>query len=109
MRLDGFTSIQGRYQGGTFTTKPFTFSGKKLELNYATSAVGEIKVEIQDENGKPIPGFSLDESQTIIGNEISRIVEWNSKSDVSGIAGKTVRMKIYIKDADLYSLKFTRD
>ena len=108
MRLDGFTSIRGKYEGGVFTTKPFTFDGNKLQLNYATSAVGEIKIELQDEQGKPIPGFSTDECQIIIGNEISRIVQWNGISDVSGIAGKTIRMKVYIKDADLYSFRFMK-
>tara|TARA_Y100001949_G_C15801978_1_gene249621 strand:- start:105 stop:587 length:483 start_codon:yes stop_codon:yes gene_type:complete len=108
MRLDGFTSIRGKYEGGVFTTKPFTFDGNKLQLNYATSAVGEIKIELQDKQGKPIPGFSIDDAQTIIGNEISRIVEWNGNSDVSALAGKTIKMRVYLKDADLYSIRFNR-
>ncbi|MEQ8881907.1 MAG: hypothetical protein RLQ12_19855 [Cyclobacteriaceae bacterium] len=106
MRLDGFTSIQGDYKGGAFLTKPFTFKGNKMEINYSTSAVGEIKIELQDEQGTPIPGFLMDDAQTIIGNEISRIVEWNGNSDVSALAGKTIKMRVFLKDADLYSLRF---
>lgn len=106
MRLDGFTSLRGRYQGGAFISKPFTFKGNKLEINYSTSAVGEIKIELQDEQGDPIPGFARDDSQVIIGNEISRVIEWNGNNDVSSLSGKTIRMRIYMKDADLYSLRF---
>lgn len=106
MRLDGFTSIHGGYQGGDVTTKSFRFDGNKLELNYSTSAVGEIKVELRDEKGDVIPGYSMDDSQTIIGNEISRIVEWNGNSDISDLSGKTIKMKVYLKDADLFAIQF---
>ncbi|MEO5997705.1 MAG: hypothetical protein ABIN89_13280 [Chitinophagaceae bacterium] len=106
LRLDGFTSINAPFKGGEVITKPFTFTGKELELNYSTSAAGEIRVEIQDEKGKPIPGFTMKESQTIIGNEIMRIVSWNGNENISALASKPIRLHIYMKDADLYSLKF---
>ena len=106
LRLDGFASLKAPYKGGEMLTKCFTFSGKKLELNYATSAAGEIRVEIQDEHGQPVPGFRWEDSQMIVGNEISRIVSWNESEDVSSLAGKTIRLRITMKDADLYSLKF---
>lgn len=106
LRLDGFSSVQAPYSGGELTTRFFTFSGKELEMNYSTSAAGEIKVEIQDENGKTIPGYALDEAQTIIGNEISRIVQWKNKNDVEELQAKTIRLRISMKDADLYSIRF---
>ncbi|MDI9605674.1 MAG: hypothetical protein QM305_10215 [Bacteroidota bacterium] len=106
LRLDGFTSLSAPYKGGDVLSKAFTFSGKELEINYSTSAAGELKFEIQDENGKPIPGFTMDDSDTIIGNEISRIVTWKGNKNVESLASKTIRLRIFMKDADLYSLKF---
>lgn len=106
LRIDGFTSISAPYKGGQVITKPFTFTGKNLEINYSTSAAGEIKFEIQDENGVPVPGYTLDDSQTIIGNEIERLVLWNGKEDLQSLVGKTIRLRIYMKDADLFSLRF---
>ncbi|CAN0259147.1 unnamed protein product, partial [Chrysoparadoxa australica] len=106
LRLDGFTSISAPYEGGELITKPFTFSGSKLEINYATSAVGEIKVAILDDKGIPIPDFSLEDSQTIIGNEISRVVQWNGQEDLSALIGRSVRLRVYMKDADLYAIRF---
>ena len=87
-------------------TKLFTFSGEKLHLNFATSAAGEIRVEIQDAKGQPIPGYSLDDSQTLIGNEIERIVAWENSEDVSKLSGKSIRLRFVMKDADLYSMWF---
>src|SRR5690606_22651003 len=46
LRLDGFVSLQAPYQGGEMVTKPLTFAGKELTLNFSTSAAGGIQVEI---------------------------------------------------------------
>jgi hypothetical protein len=106
MRLDGFTSILAPYSGGEVLTKPFTFLGHELEINYSTSAVGEIRFEFQDINGEPIRGYTLEDSQKIIGNEISRVVLWRGNSDLQSLAGRTIRLRISMKDADLYSFRF---
>ena len=87
-------------------TRAFTFSGKELEINYATSAAGGIRVEVQDASGNPIPGFTLADAQEIIGDHIARIVSWKSGSSVAALVGKPVRLRFVMKDADLYSLRF---
>lgn len=106
MRLDGFASLQAGFQEGTLVTKPFTFTGKELEINYSTSAAGYVKIELLDAKGKPIPGYTVTDAREIIGNEIKRIVSWKENTDVSELAGKTVKMKVYLKDANFYSFKF---
>lgn len=106
LRLDGFASLKGGFKGGEVITKPFVFKGKELEINYATSAAGYVKIEILDAKGRPLPGYTVNDAREIIGNEIKRIVSWNGKEDVSSLEGKPVKLKIYLKDADLYSLKF---
>ncbi|HWS01552.1 MAG TPA: hypothetical protein VN249_13105 [Prolixibacteraceae bacterium] len=106
LRLDGFTSLSASYKGGEMISRPFTFSGHELEINYSTSAAGSVRIELQDENGLPIPGFTLNDSQEVIGNEISRIVQWNGQSDLQSLISKVVRLRIQMKDADLFSLRF---
>jgi len=106
LRLDGFASAQAPYHGGELITKPLTFTGRELSINFGTSAAGSIQVEIQDPTGNPVPGFSLADSREQIGNEIDRVVTWKQGSDVSSLAGKPVRLRFVIKDADLYAFKF---
>lgn len=106
MRLDGFSSLSAPYKGGAMKTKPFIFSGKELEVNYATSAVGEIRMALQDENGKDIPGYSMLDFQELVGNETARTVAWSGGSDLAKLAGKKVCLHVYLKDADLYSIRF---
>jgi len=108
LRIDGFASLAAGYNGGEVLTKSFTFEGSELEINYSTSAAGAIRIEILDGNGDAIPGFTMNDCQKIIGNEVSRIVSWGGKTDASNLSGKPVRLRIFLKDADLYSFKFNK-
>jgi len=109
LRIDGFTSLCAGYDEGEMLTKLFEFKGKELEINYSTSAAGFIKVEIQDQYGTTVQGFTLDDSKEIIGNEITRIVSWNGITDISTLESKPIRLRIVLKDADLYSFKFNME
>jgi hypothetical protein len=106
LRTDGFVSVAAPYRGGELITKRFTFSGSKLEINFVTSAAGSMRVEIQSSDGKPIPGYALADCPEIIGDEIDRVISWAAGGDVSKLAGKSVRLRFGLKDADLYSLRF---
>jgi len=106
LRLDGFASLHAPYEGGTFVSKPLTFSGHTFSLNFSTSAAGGLKVQLEQDDGTPYPGFELEDCNEIIGDEIARHVVWKNGSDVSALAEKTIRIRIVMKDADLYSLKF---
>ena len=71
--------------------KPLRFTANRLEINYSTSAPGFMRVEIQDANGKPFPGFSLSECREIVSDKIGHVVSWTHGSDVSKLGGKPVR------------------
>lgn len=106
LRLDGFVSIHAPMSGGELTTRAFTFTGRSLTMNFATSAAGGVQVEIQDEDGQAIPGFALTDGAQIFGDAVDRTVTWKNGSDVSPLAGKTIRLRFVLNDADLYSIKF---
>lgn len=108
LRTDGFASLEAPYQGGEFLTRPFTFSGNRLALNCATSAAGEIRVEIQRADGTPLPEYSMEKSHRIFGDPICRTVSWESGSDLSPIRGDVVRLRIHMRDANLYSFRFCK-
>jgi hypothetical protein len=105
IRIDGFVSVQAPLSGGQFVTKPIVFAGKQLLLNFSTSAAGSLRIQIQDDNGKAVPGFTLADSEEIFGDDVERVVSWNGRSDVGHLAGKPVRLRFVLKDADLYSIR----
>jgi hypothetical protein len=106
LRLDGFVSIQAPLSGGEVVTKPFTMRGKELTLNFATSAAGSVRAEIQTSDGNPIDGFALTDCPEIFGDEIERVVKWKKGTDVTHLAGQPIRLRFMFKDANLYSFQF---
>ncbi len=105
LRLDGFSSLSAPYKGGEMVTKPFRFTGRQLELNYATSAAGFVQAELQSPSGVALPGFGLQECSELIGDRISRTVSWKG-GELSSLLGQTVRLRLQLKDADVFSLRF---
>ncbi len=51
VRKQGFPRCTAMRRGGSFTTKPLVVGGRKLFLNYATSAAGSVGIEVLDEAG----------------------------------------------------------
>ena len=107
LRLDGFVSIHAPMSGGELITGPLTFSGRELRLNFATSAAGTIRVELQRPDGTPIPGFSLADCQEVFGDTVDRTVHWQGNARLADLNGEPVRLRFVLNDADLYALRFT--
>jgi hypothetical protein len=106
LRQDGFVALHARRAPGELITKPLVFRGKTLELNFATSAAGHLRVELQDESGRPLPGFTLADCDELFGDTLLRHVTWKEKADVGSLSGRPIRVRIVMSDADLYSLRF---
>jgi hypothetical protein len=101
VRKHGFASLRAGAREGEFVTRPITFAGERLVLNFSTSAVGSVRVGLQDEAGK-----TLAESETIYGDKIDHVVAWKGGGSVAAHAGKPVRLRFVLKDADVYAFCF---
>jgi hypothetical protein len=106
LRLDGFVSVNAPMSGGEIVTKSLRFHGRTLALNFATSAAGGVRVEIQDEWGKPLSGFALEDCPPLFGDALERQVTWTKGRDVGAISGQPIRLRFALEDADLYAFQF---
>jgi hypothetical protein len=105
-RTDGFVSLHAAGAGAELVTKPLTFAGKQLTLNFATGDAGRLQVEIQDAAGNPLPGYALSDCGLLTGDKIEQVATWKGGSDVSALAGKPIRLKFLMTEADLFALRF---
>ena len=105
-RIDGFVSVRAPLAGGELVTRPITFEGTRLAINFSTSAAGSIRVEIQDAAGRPIPGFALADCEEVFGDALERVIQWKGSSEVSPLVGRPIRLRFVMSDADLYALQF---
>ncbi|MHC4443037.1 MAG: hypothetical protein ACYTBZ_01935 [Planctomycetota bacterium] len=109
LRRDGFVSARAAYAGGEFITPLIRFAGRELVLNVDTSATGLVRCELLNREGHPIEGCQLEDCDLIhTANEINRKVSWQGQSDVSALAGKTVRLRVVFRDTDLYAFQFCK-
>jgi len=108
LRTDGFASLHAGYEPGEMLTKLLTLpeGDCQLVLNYSTSAAGSIRIELQDANGNALPGYAATDCVPLIGDRIDGPVRWDSVSEKTPFPGQPVRMKIELRDADLYSMQF---
>ncbi|MGC8644554.1 MAG: hypothetical protein ACP5XB_32215, partial [Isosphaeraceae bacterium] len=77
-----------------------------LSLNFATSAAGNLRVEIDDNAGRPLAGFALADCDEVFGDSLDRTVTWKGNPDLSPLAGKPVHLRVVMSDADLFSFQF---
>jgi len=68
-----------------------------------------VRVEFQGADGQPLPGFTLPDCDEIYGDNLERVVTWKANPDLAALAGKPVRMRFQVRDADVYSFHFTKD
>jgi tetratricopeptide (TPR) repeat protein len=108
LRRDGFVSLHAGEGGAELSTAPVVLDGHSLLLN-ADAHGGSIRIEIQNPSGRAIPGLSLDECQPIRGDSVRLPVHWRGAASLTRLAGRTVRLRIEARQADLYGFGFPSD
>ena len=100
IRKDGFAYYKAKASGARVVTKPFVLTGDKLEINFATSAYGNIFITVRASDGS--------ESTTVelFGNSTSRRVSFDEKP-LSDFVEREVVLCFEMKDARLYSFRIS--
>jgi len=102
-RLDGFVSLDAGASGGVVETVALPGNGGRLTVN-AEAAKGSIAVEALDAGGKPLAGYGRGECVEIRGDGVRQEVRWKGRAGLP--AGGRIRLRLHLKNARLYSLRF---
>lgn len=105
-RLDGFVSLRADASGGEVLTRPFTFDGSTLILNYSANQNGSLRVGMLDQAGNEIPGFTVADCFPLTGDSVDVAVKWKGGPKIESLAGEPVRARFFLESADLYSIQF---
>ena len=97
-RVDGFVALRGGSDGGQVTTKPLSFRGQRLLLNYVVHSGGALTVEAIDESGT-LTG----KSEPLKGDAVAAPVSWKQRPELNRGA---IQLRFKMKNADVYSLRF---
>ena len=106
LRLDGFASLHAGATAGEVVTKSLPVNGKSLYVNAAAQA-GTLQAELLDAaTGEVIPGYTLANSVALQADSVRTKLHWQGVTDLSGLAGKSVKIRFSVQNADLYSFWF---
>ncbi|GAA4749593.1 hypothetical protein GCM10023229_32710 [Flavisolibacter ginsenosidimutans] len=107
-RRDGFVSLHNAGDDeGTVVTKAIVTQGSHLQVNAKLLVNGRIRVEILDEDGKPIPGYTSADAVPLTGDNYLTTARWKNNNALNHLHGRAIKLKFYIKGGDLYSYWFT--
>lgn len=102
-RKDGFVALKGT---GEALTKPLVYSGKRLLLNYRCEEGGSVGVNLCDEAGATLLSAAESESNRLTGDSINHVVEWQQPDELKEFEGRPVRLRLMLKDAEVYAFQF---
>jgi hypothetical protein len=69
----------------------------------ADSSKGEVRVEILNEDGYRMPGFTRDEATPIVGDSLRHAVSWSNTSLGDLAAGK-YKLRLHLKNAEVFAV-----
>ncbi len=115
LRKDGFIGLQAGCREGVVVTRPMAFSRgggeiptrSRLYLNIKADA-GRALVELCDLNSRPTPGFSRVDCDPIEEDSTSKKVTWRGNPVLDRLLGVPIVMKVFLRDATIYSMRFQR-
>lgn len=102
LRRDGFVSMKTEKSDGFLETETVSFDGNYLFVN--ANVAGSFAVEVLDEQGTPIPGFTKKESVVLKKlNSTKQVITWKKHKTLTELANQKVRFKFYINNGEMYS------
>jgi hypothetical protein len=70
-------------------------------------AGGSIRVELLDENDKPIKGYTRDDATRLYDNSVHLPVTWGTNDSVAALSAKPINIRFLMRDCKLYAFQFT--
>lgn len=103
IRKGGYVSLDAAGEA-RLLTKAFAFTGNELRIN--TSPGKDFRVELQNEHGEALPGFSLNDCTPLTGDGTDQLVRWGDKDRLTEVAGRRIRLHFAMTGGSLYSFRF---
>jgi hypothetical protein len=105
LREDGYMALEAE-SAGEFWTQPATFTGSRLLVHSWGVTGARVKVEFCEREGKPLPGFTLEDCDGLSGEHLWSPMSWRGKSDVGSLRGQLLRVRFQLNRVRLHGFQF---
>ena len=100
MRRDGFASLDGQ---GFVLTRRMKYKGDCLFANVN----GAVRVEVLDESGHVIPGYSMNDCNPFSGDRTKAMITWKDNDRLPAL--KEIKLKFNLDSGSIYSFWIADD
>jgi hypothetical protein len=80
--------------------------GSKIEFNVVVATGGYLQVELRDQNGVPIPGYTLAEAEQLVGDQLFLVATRKTKKDIASLQGRNVKVHVRWCRAKLFAFQW---
>ena len=98
LRRDGFASMKGT---GELETPLLKFDGTHFFVN--ANVCGSLQVELLDEKGNVLSGFSKDNCKVVTGDVVKQKVEWKNNATLATLKDQNIKIKFYLTNGEIFS------
>ena len=109
LKRDRVLGIEGRGEGGHFSTRPLSFEGTRLVVNAEpTGPDPELQVQfLSSDTNDPIDGYTFDRCQPINTDGLDIPVVWEGKERIGAeVSRESVRLHFKVRSMRVYAFQF---
>ncbi len=103
LRQDGFVYLESMAGAGYLTTRWVRLHDDQLLLN-AQAPYGEVRVQIADIEGQPLPGYTFDRCEPFRGDSLAWQPSWQGRAGLAELSGRPIRIDVRLYHARLYAI-----
>ena len=104
LRLDGFCYFESAGGPGSLTTRVIFWQGGELRIN-VKAPHGEVRVQVEDGNGKSLEGFGFEDCVPFAGDELFWRPMWNNGRSISELEKSIVRLSVKLTHGAIYAIR----
>ena len=107
LKPDRFVALRAGEAPAELGTIAFKPPSVDVYVNARTEADGEVQVELQDAEARPLPGFTAADCRPISGDGTAQRVEWRGVGQDAAPVRQPTRIRVSARRASVYSVFVT--
>ena len=107
LKPDRFVALRAGEAPAELGTLAFKPPSMDMFVNARTAPEGEVRVELQDAEARPLPGFTAADCRPIRGDATAHRVEWRGVGQAEAPVGQPTRIRLTARQASVYSVFVT--
>ncbi|MCY3959650.1 MAG: hypothetical protein OXG65_15375 [Chloroflexi bacterium] len=107
LKPDRFVALRAGEAPAELGTIAFKPPSVDVFVNARTADDGEVRVELQDAEARPLAGFTAGDCRPINGDSTAHRVEWRGVGQAEAPVGQPTRIRVTARGASVYSVFVT--